>query len=63
MYDLDDHLAGGHRPHHFRAHRTATDLFDKGFDDIERHIGFDQSQTHFPQSSSDIGFAQRPAPR
>ena len=56
--DLDDHLAGLDRFHHFRADRAGAGLVDEGAHDVERHVGFEQRAAHFAHRDGDVLLAR-----
>ncbi len=58
--NLDKHLPRRQAFHHFLPQRRFAHLVDEVFHHRQRHIGFQQGQTHFTQGVTNIVFAQTP---
>ena len=57
--DFDDLLAGFHGANNALTHRFFFDFGDKGFDDRQRHIGFQQRYADFTQGGIHVFVRQR----
>ena len=58
MHDLDDLLAWRETLHHLGVHSPFLDTCDEGLDDLEVHIGLEQSYPYLTQRCVDIVFRQ-----
>ena len=59
--DFYNLLAGRHRAGDFGTHGALAHLFDKGADDFEADVGFDQRPADFAHGRIDIGGVERAA--
>src|SRR5262249_36554989 len=52
--DLDDRLRGGEALQHVLFHRPVTNPVDKGLDDLEVDVGFEQREPNLTQRGLDV---------